>query len=64
MRGMRGQTLHTPITETPPGSRPLQSLSRDEIAARLKRALDSSDGAVGAHCIHELWMRGEMSVND
>ncbi len=59
---MRGQTLHTPITETPPGSRPLQSLSRDEIAARLKRALDSSDGAVGAHCIHELWMRGEMSI--
>ncbi len=48
--------------ETPPGSRPLQGLSRDEIAARLKRALDGSDGAVGAHCIHELWMRGEMSV--
>ena len=62
MRTMRAQTLHTSIAEIPPGSRPLQGLSRDEIAARLKRALDSSDGAVGAHCIHELWMRGEMSV--
>ena len=28
---------------------------------RLKRALDART-AVGAHCIHELWMRGEMSV--
>ena len=59
---MRGQTLTRRSPNTPPGSRPLQGLSRDEIAARLKRALDGSDGAVGAHCIHELWMRGEMSV--
>ena len=23
----------------------------------------SADGVTGAHCIHELWMRGEMSIN-
>jgi len=22
-----------------------------------------ADGAAGAHCIHEMWMRGEMSIN-
>jgi hypothetical protein len=62
MREVRGRNLNIIVGEAPPGSRPLQGLSRAEIAARLKRALDSSDGAVGAHCIHELWMRGEMSV--
>jgi hypothetical protein len=62
MLGNHARTLIASDAESPPGSRPLQGLSRDEIAARLKRALNGSDGAVGAHCIHELWMRGEMSV--
>jgi hypothetical protein len=60
---MRGRTFNTDIAKTPPGSRPLQGLTHGEIAARLKRALDNSDGVAGAHCVHELWMRGEMSVN-
>jgi hypothetical protein len=51
------------IADIPPGGRPLQGLTREQIAARLKRALQTSDGIVGAHCIHELWMRGEMSAN-
>ena len=25
--------------------------------------MSSADGVVGAHCIHEWWMRGEMSIN-
>jgi hypothetical protein len=33
-----------------------------EIANRFERALASADGAVGAHCVHELWMRGEFSI--
>jgi hypothetical protein len=49
--------------ETPPGSRPLQSLTQSEVVNRLERALASADGAMGAHCVHELWMRGEMSIN-
>jgi len=59
---MRGK-MNTLIADTPPGGRPLQGVIRDEIAARLQLALETSDGIVGAHCIHELWMRGEMSVN-
>jgi hypothetical protein len=47
----------------PPASRPLASCSRASIGARFERAIDESDGPMGAHCIHELWMRGEMSIN-
>ena len=49
--------------KTPPGSRPLQNLAPDDIANRLKRAFAAADGLIGAHCIHELWMRREMSIN-
>jgi hypothetical protein len=46
-----------------PAARPLDALSRAEIGALLNLAVDESDGWTGAHCIHELWMRGEMSIN-
>jgi hypothetical protein len=49
--------------KTPPGSRPLQGLTRADIAARFERAVASADGVTGGHCVHELWMRGEMSIN-
>ena len=49
--------------KTQPGSRPLQGLTRADIANRFERALTNADGATGAHCVHELWMRGEMSIN-
>ncbi|HEY3851399.1 MAG TPA: hypothetical protein VGL87_10535 [Steroidobacteraceae bacterium] len=45
-----------------PAARPLGRLRRDELAARLERALAAQDGETAAHCIHELWMRGEMSI--
>jgi hypothetical protein len=50
-------------TKTPPGSRPLQGLAQADIAYCFERALAQADGVVGAHCVHELWMRGEMSIN-
>ena len=46
-----------------PTSRPLAGLSRGELDAALERALLGADGAAGAHCVHELWMRGEISLN-
>ncbi|HET7756145.1 MAG TPA: hypothetical protein VFK87_02725, partial [Steroidobacteraceae bacterium] len=42
-----------------PGARPLALLPPGALAARLEAALRAGEGAVGAHCIHELWMRGE-----
>jgi len=38
-------------------------LTQAEIAARFERALTQADGVTGAHCVHELWMRGEMPMN-
>jgi hypothetical protein len=49
--------------KTPPASRPLENLPSRAIAERLKGACASADGLNGAHCIHELWMRGAMSIN-
>jgi hypothetical protein len=48
---------------TPPGSRPLQILTDNDVADCFKRALAAHDGLNGAHCVHELWMRGAMSIN-
>jgi hypothetical protein len=47
--------------KTSPASRPLQELEQGVIDARLRRACVDADGLTGAHCIHELWMRGAMS---
>jgi len=38
-------------------------LSRAEIGKRFEQALATADGAAGAHCVHELWMRGEIAIN-
>src|SRR6202453_1462766 len=51
------------VAKAAPGARPLQGLADVEIASRLERALAGADGLRGAHCVHELWMRGEMSIN-
>lgn len=45
-----------------PASRPLLALSRTQLVGRLQHALKKCDGHDGAHCIHELWMRGEIGV--
>jgi hypothetical protein len=45
-----------------PASRPLEFASKDALLASLKQAFDQADGVLGAHCTHELWMRGEMSI--
>ena len=49
--------------KTPPGTRPLRELAQHDITLRLKRAVAAADGLNGAHCIHELWMRGAVSSN-
>ena len=46
----------------PPAARPLSAAAATEVAALLEAALRSRDGLVGAHCIHELWMRGEFGA--
>jgi hypothetical protein len=46
-----------------PAARPLRALARDALYARFAEALAAADGVAGAHCIHELWMRGEIGAN-
>lgn len=46
----------------PPAARPLATAAAAEVAALLEAALRSREGLVGAHCIHELWMRGEFAA--
>jgi hypothetical protein len=46
-----------------PGARPFQGLTRNELLRRFNAALASRDGLPGAHCVHELWMRGEWPAN-
>jgi hypothetical protein len=45
-----------------PALRPLATQTRTQIEERLAAALAAADGQQGAHCIHELWMRGEFST--
>ena len=44
--------------DTPPASRPLKRLEGAAIAACFESALDAADGVRGAHCVHEMCMRG------
>jgi hypothetical protein len=62
-RKLLSSQLDTVLANSAPSIRPLQGLSRAEIGGRFERALAAADGALGAHCVHELWMRGEMAIN-
>jgi hypothetical protein len=46
----------------PPTQRPLQRLDEREIMLALDRACAQGEGLLGAHCIHELSMRGAMAI--
>ena len=46
-----------------PASRPLRLSRKVDLISRFENALAAGDGVDGAHCIHELWMRGEMGVH-
>jgi hypothetical protein len=49
--------------EKSPASRPLRSAAPPILAGTFERALAARDGQMGAHCIHEMWMRGDFSIN-
>ncbi len=46
----------------PPGARPLRLRATEALEAQLESALRHGDGIAGAHCIHELWMRGAFAT--
>lgn len=63
MSGMRARAASAVWKAALPGMRPLRAQSGALIRERLATALAAGDGAAGAHCIHELWMRSELGVN-
>jgi hypothetical protein len=46
-----------------PAARPLRALTAAEIGKRFEAAVAKGDGAAGAHCIHELWMRAGLGID-
>jgi hypothetical protein len=46
-----------------PATRPLRAFADSALAARLAKALSDGDGAAGAHCIHEMCMRGHFPAH-
>ena len=50
-------------SEVPPAARPLRVQGRPQLLRSLEAALGARDGLLGAHCVHELWMRGEFSTH-
>lgn len=46
-----------------PAARPLRLVEAADLRGRLALACRNCDGVTGAHCIHELWMRGELAAN-
>jgi len=46
-----------------PDQRPFRTHSDHDLATAFERALTEGDGIVGAHCIHERWMRGHMPAH-
>ena len=56
--GVAGADMATAsLEQTPPAARPFRRADERELQARFRRALAAGDGAAGAHCIHEWWMR-------
>jgi hypothetical protein len=51
------------LARTRPASRPFAGLTDAQLAAGLAEAFAAADGPAGAHCIHELWMRGEFAAH-
>ena len=50
-------------TSATPAGRPLRAERREAVLARFENALVAANGLGGAHCVHELWMRGEIGLN-
>jgi hypothetical protein len=46
-----------------PSQRPLRAHCERELEAMFAQALAAGDGAAGAHCIHERWMRGAFATD-
>jgi hypothetical protein len=64
MRTAKNRQSSAPLPgDAVPANRPLSGIGARDLMGRLEAALAAGDGFAGAHCVHELWMRGEISLN-
>jgi hypothetical protein len=45
-----------------PAARPLAARAVEQLRREFEHALQTCDGLLGAHCIHEMWMRGALAL--
>ncbi|HEX4052225.1 MAG TPA: hypothetical protein VHY19_15250 [Steroidobacteraceae bacterium] len=45
-----------------PAARPLAARAAEQLRREFEHALQARDGLLGAHCIHEMWMRGALAL--
>ena len=45
------------LKKTLPAERPFRTAWESDLETQFRRVLTAHDGTVGAHCIHEWWMR-------
>lgn len=63
MRASGRPETRAPLAGRPsPAERPYRQLSAGELERRFAAAVAGGAGLEGAHCIHELWMRGEFAA--
>lgn len=60
---MRTANLSAVDWNAPPAQRPIAAMPLTDVRERMAQALRERDGVRAAHCIHELWMRGDFSQN-
>jgi len=45
-----------------PAARPLAARNHEQLRLEFAQALQTQDGVLGAHCVHEMWMRGALAL--
>ena len=60
---LRSILLDTDTLNSGPSERPLRAAAQSDIAVHFSSALARGDGLLGAHCVHEMWMRGAFPSN-
>jgi len=56
-------SIESIVATASPAARPLRSLPIGQLQALFRDSLAAGDGLAGAHCVHELWMRGEFGAS-
>jgi hypothetical protein len=62
--GAKGEPQNSRVLDRKmmPAARPLAARADEQLRLEFEHALQGRDALLGAHCIHELWMRGALAL--